>query len=367
MAWERQTLTEIISQIKADIVSRITGATTLLRRSILTIISYALGGAVHLLYGNIEYNKAQLFMSTADSESLEKHTNEYGISRTAAVKATCASVTATGTDGTVIPKYSELQSATGQVYLTDDAGIIAGGLSVLSITAKVAGEDGNDDPGISLTFVSPISGVNTTATVGSAGIDGGSDEEDDESLRARGLTRKRYPPHGGADFDYEAWMREVAGVTRAWCIPKYQGLGTVGCAFVRDGDDNIIPSDAEMLTVKNYLISHTDPITGKTIGIPVDAIDGLYMITLANKAINFTIGLSPNDGDTQAEVLSQLQDLISVDGGPEQTIRLSRIRAAISAAVGEEFHNLVYPTSDDTAAANQIHVLGSITFQEYSG
>ncbi len=366
MAWNRPTLTEIITQIKTDIVSRITGASTLLRRSILTVLAYAFGGAVHLLYGNIEYNKDQLFASTSDSESLERHANEYGISRTAATKATGDAV-AVGTDGTIIPQYTELQSSTGQVYLTNEAETISGGTATLNLTAKEAGEDGNDDPSITLTFVSPISGVNTSVTVDSGGLEGGADEETDDALRTRVLTRKRQPPHGGADFDYPVWMLEVPGTTRAWCIPKYQGIGTVGCAFVRDNDDDLIPTETEMEDMEDYLLSHTDPITGKTVGIPVDAVDGLYMITLTRRAVNFTIALSPNNGDTQAAVTSQLQDLISVDGGPEKTIRLSRIRAAISAAVGEEYHNLIYPTEDDTATASQVHVLGSVSFQEYGG
>lgn len=366
MAFDRPTLTEIISQIKADIVSRITGATTLLRRSILTIMAYGFGGAVHLLYGNIEYNKDQLFITTADSESLEKHANEYGISRTAATKATGQAI-ATGTDGIIIPQYTELQGSTGQVYLTDTAEVISGGTATLDLTAKEAGENGNDDPSIILTFVSPISGVNTSATVTSGGLEGGNDEETDEALRTRALSRKRLPPHGGADFDYVSWMLEVAGTTRAWCIPLYQGLGTVGCAFVRDNDAVIIPSETERNDMESYLISHTDPITGKTVGVPVTAVEGLYMIALTERAVNFVIGISPNNGDTQAAVISQLEDLVKVDGGPERTLRLSRIRAAISAAVGEEYHNLVYPTQDDTASAQEIHILGSVSFQDYGG
>jgi uncharacterized phage protein gp47/JayE len=366
MAFDRPTLPEIVIRIKSDIVSRITGAITLLRRSILSVLAYAYGGAVHLLYGNIEYNKDQLFVLTADTEALEKHATEYGISRTAAVKAT-GSVTIIGTTGITVPIYTELQSSTGQVYLTDTAGLIAAGSVVVNITAKVAGEDGNDDPGITLTFVSPISGVNTSATVGGAGIDNGTDEETDEALRTRVLARKRQPPHGGIQNDYVNWMKECAGVTRAWAIPLYQGLGTIGCAFVRDGDTNIIPSDAEIALVRAYLVSHTDPITGNVVGMPVTAEAGLYMISLSPLAVNFTIGLSPNDGNTQAAVLSQLEDLIAVDGGPEESIRLSRIRAAISAAAGEEYHELIYPVADVTATSQQIHVLGSITFQDYAG
>ncbi len=364
MAFSRPTLSEIITRIKSDIVSRISGATTLLRRSILTVMAYAYGAAVHLLYGNIEYNKDQLFISTADTDSLEVHANEYGISRVAAAKATGTAV-ATGTDGITIPQYSELQSALGQVYLTDAAVTITGGVATLALTAKAAGEDGNDDPSISLTFVSPIAGVDTAVTVSAAGLDNGSDEEDDDSLRARVLARKRLPPHGGIKEDYEEWMREYPGVTRSWAIPKYQGIGTVGCAFVRDDDSDLIPSDTEIAAVKAYIVSHADPITGKTVGVPITAEEGLYMIKLERMTVNFIIKIYPNNSETQIAVTSQLNDLIKVDGGPEQALRLSRITAAISASVGEEHNQLVYPAADVTASAAQVHTMGTITFQDY--
>jgi len=361
--FSRPTLAEIITQIESDITTRLTNAVTLLRRSILKVIAKALGGAVHLHYGNIEYNKDQMFASTADAENLELQANEFGISRLAAVKAT-GTGTATGTDGTIIPIYSELQSSSGQVYLTTAAATISGATTI-SFQAKVAGEDGNDDGSITLSFVSPIAGVNTTVTVSSAGISNGSDQETDEDLRTRVLTRKRQPPHGGADFDYVAWMKEVSGVTRAWAISLYQGIGTIGCAFVRDNDSDIFPSDAEILTVKNYIISHADPVTGKIVGIPVTAESGLYMIETEGLTVDFSIKIYPNTTEVQTAVSAKLQELINEDGGCEQTLYLSKIRQAVSAAAGESFHELLYPTSDVTATASQVHVLGTITWSTY--
>lgn len=367
MPFNRQTLTEIVTQIENDITSSITGATTLLRRSILKVLARAYGGAVHLLYGNIEFNKDQLFVTTADGEHLETHANEYGISRTAAVKAT-GSGTATGTAGTAIPIYTQLQSASGQVYLTDAAvSVGAGGSVSLDFTAQVAGADGNDDSGITLSFVSPISGVNTSVTVSSGGIDGGSDEETDDALRTRVLTRKRQPPHGGADFDYEGWMLEVSGVTRAWAVSLYQGIGTIGCAFVRDNDDDLIPSASEITTVENYIISHTDPLTGIDVGIPVTAEAGLYMINLTKKTMNFTIAIYPNTAAVRSAIEAKLQELILEEGGPEQTIYLSQIITAVSTAVGEDRNTVSFPTEDITASAQEIHVMGTATFSTYNG
>ena len=362
--FERPTLPEIVTRIKGDIVSRITGAITLLRRSILSVFATAYGGAVHLIYGNIEYNKDQLFILDADLDSLKKHASQYGIALVEAKKAT-GYVVVTGTTGETVPIYRELQSATGQVYLTDAAAIIATGTATIAITAKEAGADGNDDPGITLSFISPIPKIDTTATVTSAGIDGGSNEEDIDFFRNRILTRRRQPPHGGIQEDYVAWMLEVPGVTRAWAIPQYQGVGTIGCAFVRDGDDSIFPSDSEITTVYDYIVSHTDPVTGKVVGAPVTAIENIYMISLEPYSVNFNIQISPNTGDVQTAVTSQLEDLIEVDGGPEETIRLSRARSAISAAAGEEYHDIDFPTDDVTASSQQIHVLGTVTFTDY--
>lgn len=364
----RPTLTEIVERIKADIITRISGATTLLRRSILVVFAKAFAGACHLLYGNIEDNKDQLFITTADEEHLIIHGNEYGISRNAATKAS-GSITATGTDGINIPVNSELESTTGNTYLTDALGTISGGTASINITAKEAEEDSNEDAGAVLSFVSPIPGIDTTVTINTGGLTGGTDQEDIEDYRTKLLNRKRRPPHGGADFDYVTWMKEVSGVTRAWSIPLYQGVGTIGCAFVRDDDDDIIPSASEIAAVKAYIISHTDSLTGKIVGIPVTAEAGLYMITLTKLSMNITIEIYPNTSTIQSLVNSAIEQLIIEKGGPEQVIYKSQLNDVIASVSGEERHKVTLSNNSDyvTTSSNQIHVLGTITYEDYNG
>ena len=65
-------------------------------------------------------------------------------------------------------------------------------------------------------------------------LDGGTDEETDEELRARVLRRIRQPPMGGDAYDYVAWALAVPGVTRAWCSPLEMGIGTVTVRFMMD-------------------------------------------------------------------------------------------------------------------------------------
>lgn len=364
MPFSRSSLQQIVDRIVSDFQTRITGATSLLRRSTLSVIARVNAGAIHLLYEYLDFQARQIFVSTADEAGLEAHSSEYGIARKAAVEAT-GSGQATGTNGIVIPAGIELTSTDDQVYETDDEVTIAAGVATLAFTAKVAGSDGNDDAGIILSFVSPIIGVSTSVTIDSDGIFGGTDIEEDDDLRERILTRKRKPPHGGADFDYVAWALEVSGVTRAWSLPQYQGIGTIGVVFVRDNGESIIPNETQRATVRAYIVEHEDPDTGLAIGCPVTAEPGLFIIEVAPIAMDFEIAIYPNTSEVRAAIQSNLINLITENGGPGETIYLSEIGEAISLATNEERHNLISPIADVSASTVQIHVFGAITFSDY--
>ena len=361
----RPTLSEIYSRIQGDIKNALEDPQTLLRISALLILAKAESGAIHLNYGFLQYMKEQIFALTADTENLQNHGDEYGISKKEGDKSS-GNVVITGTAGLVIPALTQLQSSSGNRYYIDFDTTIGGSGSVTtSITAVDYGDSYDESGSITLSFVSPISGVNSNVTVDSSGLTGGLDEESDEDYRARILLRKRRTPHGGADFDYETWMLEISGVTRAWSIPQMYGSGTIGCAFVRDDDTPIIPTSTQIEEVRQYILSHTDPLTNTTVGAPVTAEPGIIMISLNELAINFNIEIYPNTADVQASVQSRLSDLINTYGGPEQLIALSQMTEAIGSAVGEVRHRIVSPTDDVRAAVNQIHTLGSLTFSTY--
>lgn len=128
----------------------------------------------------------------------------------------------------MIPAGTLLSRADGVEYTTDAEAVIVGSVAEVAVTAVAGGQAGNAAGGIRLTFSSPVAGVNATATVTAGGLTGGADIESDTSLRARLRRRVQHPPHGGAQYDYEAWALEVPGVTRVWVFPAWLGLGTVG-------------------------------------------------------------------------------------------------------------------------------------------
>ena len=363
MPFDRPTLQTIVDRIQSDFESRIDGASTILRRSVLRVMGRVYAGATHLLYGYLSFLKDQLFATSADIEFLETIGSEYGISRKSATRAT-GEATATGTNGTTIPAGTELQSTDGEGYTVDTEVSIASGVADLSLTAVDAGTDGNADASDVLSFVSPIAGITSTVSVDSNAITGGLNEESDDDLRDRILARKRQPPHGGAEFDYDPWALEVAGVTRAWAFSEYNGHGTVGLAFVRDKDtDTIIPDDDQRDAVYDYIVSHTSPLTGTTVGAPVGA--HLYMIPLTLYSLDYEIDVTPNNATIQASIRSNLKDLILQEGGPGETITLPEITAAISRASGHINHRINSPSADVAISTNRIPVLGTITFGDF--
>lgn len=356
MSFARPTLAELITRTTADLVSRLQLESEVMRRAFVRTVSRVWSGAVHALYGHLDWSSRQHLVSTCDAEFLDAHGAEYELSRLPATYASGEAIFS-GADGAIVPAGTRVQRADGVEYLVQaDAAIDAGGTVAVAVDAVDAGADGNSGPGTALTLTSSIPAV-FAAAAAPDGITGGNDVESDARFRARVLERKRAAPQGGALVDYEIWAKEVAGVTRVWVRPQWMGAGTVGVLFVADdagtgyGED-IIPDAGLVADVQAYL---TDPARA-----PVCA--EIYAVAPVPLTITMTIALSPNTAAVQAAVTAELIDLFRRAGEPGSTIPLSQIREAISIAPGETYHEMIAPVDDVVAPANQIPVLGDLTF-----
>jgi uncharacterized phage protein gp47/JayE len=348
--WSRPTLAELIKRAVNSLNSYLTGTDAALRRANTNALAKMHAGGVHGLHGHLAYIAQQVIYDTAEMEYLERWASIWGITRKAAEYAS-GPVDFTGITGSVIPAGTELQDGNQNAYTLDADVTLAAGVGTGNVTASVAGVDGNAVEDVILTLVSAIVGVDTAASVATGGITGGFDTESDDDLRGRFLARIRQAPHGGAEFDYETWALEVAGVTRAWCYPQQQGLGTVGVTFVCDDQvDSIIPSAATVAAVQ----AHIDLVR------PVTADVLVYAPTPV--ALELTISLTPATVAVKAAVTAELEDLILREAIPGGTILVSHIREAISIAAGETDHALTSPTADVTHSAGEIAVLGTITW-----
>lgn len=353
MPFARPTLTEIIDRIVADMESRLIGVDgAVLRRSLAGIIARSEAGAVHLIYGYLDWIADQVLPDTAESEYLDRWARIWLPAGRKAATFAEGDATFTGTDGVTIASGTVWQRSDGVQFETTADGIIAGGTVTVNSIALSAGLTGNTDAGATGSLLSPIISVDNTVTVAAGGIAGGTDQESDDDLRARLTQRIQNPPHGGSKSDYEAWALEVAGVTRAWVNPLGMGDGTVVVLFVRDDDPSIFPDAGEIATVQAY-IDERRPVTAE-----------VFVDSPGQQTVDMTIQISPNTTAVQEAVTSELEDLFLRQAAPGGTMYISKIREAVSIAAGEDNNVVVTPAADVVAGAGDLLVLGTITYQD---
>lgn len=346
MAFDRPTLRELITQMTTD-AEREAGAKQL-RQSILRVLPKVFAYACHGLYGFIAWILKQLFPDTAEKQFLERQASIQGIYRRAASKAT-GTLTVSYTEGATLP--------VGTIFMADDqtryettAEPEVGSYTV-PVQCLEVGTIGNREEGQTYTLVSPVTGVDAEA-VGSE-MAGGAEAESDESLRERLLYRLRNPPRGGTATDYVAWAKEVPGVTRAWCFPKEQGIGTVVVRFATDElTDDGVPTSGMVQIVADH-IAESAPVTAAT-----------TVVAPVAKAVNFRIkDLTPDFESVRAQVEAELKSLFVREATPGEALLISHIRQAISSAAGEEDFELLEPTADVPADSTQLLVVGEVTYE----
>lgn len=363
MPFERPTLDTLIERVETSIKGTL-NITTVLRRSFLGAISRVIAGMSHLMLGYLTWISRQVFPDTAELEYLNRWASIWGVIRSESTFAQF-NIDFTGSDGAVIPSGTVLQREDGTQYETDDEGTIAAGTATVQVTASVSGSNGDMEVGEILSLLSPIANIDSDATISSIVTDA-DDTETDDSLRERLINRLQLPPLGGSANDYIQWQRQVAGVTRAWVLPLQFGAGTVGCSFVVDNEDPIIPTPAKVQEVSDY-VQELKPVTALvTVFAPTEA------------PMDLDIAIKPNTTDVQESIKAQLEDLIKRDanlagsyGGPgitnDGSILLSKIRQAISLGVGLEDFEVVtintLPPANVVPSSGELITLGTLTWQ----
>jgi len=350
MPFLRPTISQIVARVKSDLESRLTSGSATLRRSVIAVLAIVIAGAVHLLYGAIEFFSRQIFGDQAEDEYMVRLASQFGVTQKPAGFAEGA-VVFVGADGGVVPVDFVMQRSDGVLFSSTETGVIASGSVSINMKAQVAGISGNTDAAVSLNAVSPLSGVSSTATVGDGGIANGIDEESLEDFRARYLERVRRAPQGGTIPDYERWAKEVPGVTRAWGYSKYLGPSTVGLTFVQDNETDIIPDSTKVAEVQAYIDTLRPTTDDPTVFAPTSV------------PLNFSIQLIDVDTPAvRAAITAELADLIKREAEPAGTLKLSHIQEAISLAAGEVDHDLTSPSADVTTTAGQLTTMGTITW-----
>jgi uncharacterized phage protein gp47/JayE len=347
MSFPIPTLATLKTRIFTDINSALSIVASPLRRAVTRVIAVACAAAAYLMHQHIGGYVFRECMPDTAIDNLARWAAIWKTTRNPATPATGA-VTFTGTDGTDIPAGTLITRSDGAQFATDTDVSIANGSVAVSVTASLAGENGNTDGGITFTVVNPISGVDSTVTADVNGLSGGADVESDASLQARFLDKIKNPPMAGSLNDYKEWALSISGVTRAWITEQ---VGAVFILFVRDNDANIIPNADEIATVQAYINTMRPAgLTDVVVGAP------------ETQTINFSMSISPNTDDVKSAAIAELKDMLTRDGDPGATLYKSRIDAAISSATGEEYHEMTSPAADIVLPAGTIPIFGAVTW-----
>lgn len=358
MAWPVTTIAERETRLREGISTGLKLVSVPGRASNVGVIAAEVSGEIEDIHQHIRYQAKQRFTKTADLEGLTNIAAEYGMAQKGAT-ASVGAITFTGADGVTMDAGERWKHANGQFYVTSESVTVVNGTATVPAVAEVTGPAGNLAAGQSLTLVSPVSGIAATATVSTAFADGRA-IEDKESFRARILYRQAKPPMGGSDADYVVWATEINGVDGVWISPRAMGLNTVTVRIASyDQHGWPVPTENIRQAVATHIDGHINEITGQWEGRPSGV--QVFVVVIDVKLVDLDFStLIPSDTKTLNAIAANVQSLFRRSGEPNQQIRESWLRAAISAAVGEDYHTLASPVGPITLGVNELPVLNTI-------
>lgn len=248
-------------------------------------------------------------------------------------------------------------ATTGTTLLVDFDG------AVVEVVSQGTGIDQNIGSGSVATFSSPIAGIDTSAFVRPDGIDGGTDIESDEDLRVRVLeNRATIQSLFNSDFLVRL-AKTVSGVTRVFVkeitLVTTEVIGATTVYFMRDGDDNPIPSGIDITNVNDVLQAIR----------PANMIESDFLI-LAPTAVLVPITLSsivPDTPTMRTNIQEVLEEFFSFQVAFESDVLVDRIKSALFNAqdteTGDflETFTLDVPVADVTIALGEIGTLDTVT------
>lgn len=318
----------------------------------LAVRLYAVAAQVHALYVQSEWVARQCFPQTAEGEYLDLHAALRGVERRGAVRA----------QGIIIftvsePAVTELTIPAGTVCLTAglarfetlEEGTIQAGATqvVLPAQAVEPGAAGNVDAGTIRSMA--VAPVGVGACYNPAAFSGGSDEEEDEPLRARVLETYRRLPNGANAAYYQQEAMSFESVASAAVLPRARGVGTV----------DVVVSTAQGLPGEELLEALRAHFEARR-EIAVD----VRVAAPEVRQVDVDVLVSPAEGHSSEEARTAARAAVEswFDG---KRLGQSVLRVELSSRIfaAEEVANcaVTAPVEDVVLAADELPRLGTLT------
>lgn len=285
-----------------------------------------------------------IFPEWSYGQFLDAHAKSCNMNRRSATAAT-GTLTVTGAAGTIIPAGSMFSTVAVNDEPSVDYRVVKttsipdGGDVTVDIQCTQTGIVGNTAANTIILVSSRITGI--TSVTNPNPVTGGTEQEDDESLRQRIM---EYDQSQGESFtgsvaDYKRWATSVDGVGGATVIPAQDDTGLVTIILT---DANGEPATDQLCeAVYNYIMTPEDPEERRA---PVNAI--LNVEPTATMAISIKATVELTEGATlegvktayMARLASYLP--VALDDGE---IKYTRLAAALAATAGaNDFSNLQF-------------------------
>lgn len=259
------------------------------------------------LYMTLNQVQENAYADTAVGQALDYICAERGVYRNQAIPAVRQ-----GTFNVEIPAGSTFKTINGAnsvIFVSGDQvqGEGQEGQYVYRMTCQVPGEIGNSYSG-NILPITAISGL-TSAVIGKILVSG-TEEETDDSLRARYRASFQSVSFGGNIAAYRSTILAIAGVGAVQVYPAWQGGGTVLCSIL---DAQLTPAEPGLIEqVQNTICppedGESDPSANGYGMAPIGA--AVTITTATALTLNITCDIQFTSGADAPTYQQQIEDKI---------------------------------------------------------
>ena len=318
----------------------------------LAVRLYAAAAELQALGIQGEWVLDQSFPQTAGGAYLDYHAQMRGITRTAATKAAgtlrfsverAAAADLTIAAGTVCMTAEEVR------FQTTEAVVLKAGELTADAPAEALepGRSGNAAAGtIRILTACP---VGITGCTNPAPFTGGSDQEDDESLRSRILESYQRLPNGANAAFYEQEALSFPEVAAASVVPRPRGVGTVDVVIATAAG---LPDSELLEEVESHLEAKREIAVELQVKAPTA------------KQMDVTVQVAARAGADSAAVIQAVKSAIQTwfDGKLlGQSVLRAKLGDIIYEVEGVENYAITAPAADVAVDVDELPRLGTLT------
>jgi len=237
------------------------------------ILAQAIGDQIEVAMANAQVKADEVMPDTATGDELDGIANNIGMPERRGAVGGAGSVILTSTAKTTVTVGAELVDQAGFRFRVLTGGVYASG-DTIPIEALDTGAATNHPAGDVFRWVQPPPFSDSKATVATGGITGGSEAEDDETLRQRIFDWLRNPPAAG-NAAHVALLAEQADaiVQKAFVYPGVAGSGSLAVAVVGYPSDTSKGRKVTDAVVANSVKPYIDGLYPEGVSTIVTSVD----------------------------------------------------------------------------------------------